>query len=328
MRPLPKFLCIKAVIFFSFSQSVLITVLVYYGFIKNIFGVTETGPDEYHKELSSKLQNFLICIEMFLAAFAHKYSFPHQPFHINIPNYTVDANRTWFQSCWAMCNVSDVQADVTEHFGVVGSSMLRRIRGRNDYAVAPESTSYSGATAASSEVDHLILPQPQPHSSARNSGSSSQRSYNRYGTLNEAVSHDGINIVKQTAAAKDYSPQFGAAPKTGGTFFSIQRNTSASTPSVLHDTSSHSESTTTTSGASKSTSHSGGQGNTFTGLTAGGGAVGSLVGAVCGVRAGASGRMHKSDSTASDWLSTPTEEMAGVDFDGPTEGNLITFPRE
>lgn len=108
-----------------FSQSVAITFLVYYGFIKNIFGVTESGDDD-HKNLSSKLQDFLICVEMFIAAIAHKYSFPHEPFHINIPNYTVDANRTWFQSCWAMCNMSDVQADVTEHFGVVGSSMMRR----------------------------------------------------------------------------------------------------------------------------------------------------------------------------------------------------------
>lgn len=107
------------------SQSVIITFLVYYGYVNNIFGARDAS-DADHRNLSSKLQDFLICIEMFIAALAHKYSFPHQPFHINIPNYTVSSGRTWFQSCWAMCDVSDVHADISDHFGVLGSSMVRR----------------------------------------------------------------------------------------------------------------------------------------------------------------------------------------------------------
>lgn len=52
-------------IIFIFSQSVIIDFLVYFGFIKDIFG--EVGDNDYDG-LSVKLQDFLICIEMFLAA--------------------------------------------------------------------------------------------------------------------------------------------------------------------------------------------------------------------------------------------------------------------
>lgn len=185
-----------------------------------------------------------------------------------------------------------------------------------------ESPTHAVGASVSSEVDYLI---PSNAYNARQftneqPGTSHQSAYSRYGALGTAASHDGINIVKQTAAAKEYSPKFGAAPKTGGTFFSIQQSSAASTPSMLNDRSQLSENTTSISG-SKSTS---GHGDTFTGLTAGG--IGSAGGAVAGPSG--IGRMRKSDSTASDWLSTPTDEMIGIDVNGPEESNLITFPRD
>lgn len=194
-----------------------------------------------------------------------------------------------------------------------------------------ESPTYGGT--ASSEVDFLIQPTAQQSQQRKTNHEqqpgSHHSAYNRYGTLNQATaSHDGINIVKQTATTKDYSPQFGAAPKTGGTFFSMQKSlTTPSTPSVRHDKSPFSENTTSTTGDTKSTSRSG-HGETFTGLTAGGAPGGSLVvlGAVGG--GSGSGKLPKSDSTTSDWLSSPTDEMVGIDFNGPDEGNLITFPRD
>jgi Organic solute transporter Ostalpha len=130
MRPLPKFLCIKAVVFFSFFQGFIINILVYYGVIKNIFGSQE---NEDYKVLSSKLQDFLICVEMFLAAIAHKYSFPHKPYHLNVPYYMDTRSGNWFSRFAAMWDISDVQQDVSEHFGVVSSSVSRRLRGRTMY---------------------------------------------------------------------------------------------------------------------------------------------------------------------------------------------------
>jgi hypothetical protein len=111
MRPLGKFLCIKAVVFFSFFQGVTISILVNTGVIANVFGITEKSDI---KDISSSLQNFLICIEMFFAAIAHHYSFSHKAYidmAAEQPNCC-----TSFMHMWDM---SDIKQDVSEHFGVV-----------------------------------------------------------------------------------------------------------------------------------------------------------------------------------------------------------------
>ncbi|XP_011299515.1 transmembrane protein 184C [Fopius arisanus] len=124
MKPIGKFLCIKAVVFFSFFQGVLIAILVYCGVISNIFD-TDNTDDIRH--ISAKLQDFLICIEMFLAAVAHHYSFSYKPY-VNLAQ-----GEPWWDAFRAMWDVSDVHNDIKEHFSVVGSSLSRRIRGRGAY---------------------------------------------------------------------------------------------------------------------------------------------------------------------------------------------------
>jgi hypothetical protein len=62
------------------------------------------------------LQDFLICIEMFMAAVAHHFTFSHRPY-IDI---TSSPQRSCCQSFLHMWDVSDVQRDIKEHFGVVG----------------------------------------------------------------------------------------------------------------------------------------------------------------------------------------------------------------
>lgn len=149
MKPLPKFACIKAVVFFSYIQGVIITFLVNFGFITDIFA-EETGFDP--KLLSIKLQDFLICIEMFFAALFHKYAFPHETFHINVPNYDYDqtGRNGWLRAFLTMIDIRDVTEDVGEHFGVVGSSLSRRFRGRGSYRMTGGTTS---------EAEYLVPPQ-------------------------------------------------------------------------------------------------------------------------------------------------------------------------
>ncbi|XP_018572602.1 transmembrane protein 184C [Anoplophora glabripennis] len=133
MKPLPKFLCIKAVVFFSFFQGVLIDLLVYL----NIIVPGPNSPDD-GLSLSTRLQDFLICIEMCLAAIAHHYSFSYEPYvRPGLQN----------QSCCAaflaMWDISDVHTDIREHLGIVSSSISRRIRGRSMYSIPRGDDEYS-----------------------------------------------------------------------------------------------------------------------------------------------------------------------------------------
>ncbi|KAL0083005.1 organic solute transporter Ostalpha-domain-containing protein, partial [Phycomyces blakesleeanus] len=70
-RPLPKFLCVKAIIFFSFWQSVVIALMVAAGMIQ------DEGPEH----ISVAIQDFLICMEMVPAAIAHSFSFSYEDYY-------------------------------------------------------------------------------------------------------------------------------------------------------------------------------------------------------------------------------------------------------
>lgn len=65
--------------------------------------------------LSTRLQDFLICIEMFMAAIAHHYSFSYLPYQ-----RSDESNRNWCRAFLAMWDVSDVGRDIQEHLGIVG----------------------------------------------------------------------------------------------------------------------------------------------------------------------------------------------------------------
>lgn len=249
---------------------------------------------------------------MFIAAIAHKYSFPHEPYHINIADYGDD--RSWLSRLAAMWDTSDVQQDITEHFGVVGSSISRRLRGRTSYHL----------TRGTSEMDHLMTNSTNLASSscyqgynynlsASDSDASTSTYKNHYGSTSSDdrkksggndivpthIKNDGINIVKQNPKSKDYSPQYGV-PKILGVHFANQpvaRNTTQSSTSSSHyDRSSRSDNT-----ASKSESGF------------------DLVAYDKAANETSSenvGKMKKSDSTASDWLSSPTDDFMGLDLKG------------
>jgi hypothetical protein len=70
IRPLHKFMCVKAVIFFTWWQSVAIALLVEWGVVTETATYTED-------DIASGLQNLLICVEMFFAALLHRAAFSH-----------------------------------------------------------------------------------------------------------------------------------------------------------------------------------------------------------------------------------------------------------
>ncbi|KAK0499557.1 DUF300 domain-containing protein [Armillaria luteobubalina] len=73
-RPVPKFLCVKGILFFSFWQSILISILVAAG------AITKLGPYTDSESISLGLTDTLICMEMPLFAFAHLFAFSYTDF--------------------------------------------------------------------------------------------------------------------------------------------------------------------------------------------------------------------------------------------------------
>lgn len=119
IKPVPKFLCVKFVVFFSFWQAVLIAALTKLG------AIPQDGNWDFYgsiKEVATGIQDFCICVEMFVAAIAHYYSFSHKPF-INDEAEQTNCCRSFF----SMWDVSDMKDDVVEHVKVIGKTVTKTI---------------------------------------------------------------------------------------------------------------------------------------------------------------------------------------------------------
>ena len=102
-KPLPKFLCIKGVVFMTFWQGLAIGLLAESTGGGSGFGVATNDDvgsantsDTYKanpSEWALMAQNFLICLEMLLFAIAHFYVFPTEEWH---PNYRPSISKTKF----------------------------------------------------------------------------------------------------------------------------------------------------------------------------------------------------------------------------------------
>jgi hypothetical protein len=103
IRPLPKFLAIKAVVFLTFWQSLLINIAAKLKIIHPAEWSTYDTDD-----VAAGLQNFLICLEMFAAALGHAYAFP--------PRDYMDPFRPpagFMNNIKVMFDVGDVMTDVS-----------------------------------------------------------------------------------------------------------------------------------------------------------------------------------------------------------------------
>ncbi len=69
-NPLAKFLCVKAILFFSFWQSIAIALLTHFGVLNSI------GSWSQH-QISVLLQDLAICCEMFILAIVHIWAFSY-----------------------------------------------------------------------------------------------------------------------------------------------------------------------------------------------------------------------------------------------------------
>jgi hypothetical protein len=85
LRPIPKFLCVKAVVFFTFWQSVLLAGLASMGVLTATRYYTQA-------ELVGALQDFIVCLEMLFAALAHHYAFNWRQWHKEEEEYEASSS--------------------------------------------------------------------------------------------------------------------------------------------------------------------------------------------------------------------------------------------
>ncbi|XP_045577362.1 transmembrane protein 184C isoform X2 [Salmo salar] len=142
IRPVGKFLCVKMVVFVSFWQAVLIAILVKVGVISD----KHTWDWDSVEAVATGLQDFIICVEMFLAAIAHHYSFTYKP-------YILEAEEgSCFDSFMAMWDVSDIRADISEQVQHVGRTVLGRPNKMYFGSTGrPEHTEHTGLLSAASQ---------------------------------------------------------------------------------------------------------------------------------------------------------------------------------
>eukprot|EP00339_Tiarina_fusa_P019214 CAMPEP_0116996380 /NCGR_PEP_ID=MMETSP0472-20121206/201_1 /TAXON_ID=693140 ORGANISM="Tiarina fusus, Strain LIS" /NCGR_SAMPLE_ID=MMETSP0472 /ASSEMBLY_ACC=CAM_ASM_000603 /LENGTH=201 /DNA_ID=CAMNT_0004694973 /DNA_START=459 /DNA_END=1064 /DNA_ORIENTATION=+ len=108
-RPVSKFLCIKTVIFFSFWQDVLISLLVWTDVIKE-------QPGWSVDNLSVFIQDALICVEMFLLSLFLTYAFGYEDFR-DAESYGTQSLKPLFSNAAHIVSPKDIVNDTVDVFG-------------------------------------------------------------------------------------------------------------------------------------------------------------------------------------------------------------------
>lgn len=140
MKPFGKFLCIKLVVFASFWQGVLIAIFVKVG----IISPKHSWQFYTVEDVANGIQNFIICIEMFIFAIVHYYVFSHQPYVD--PFSPPPPCCSSFVSMW---DVSDVRDDLVQHVQSVGNTVRGTVTRNKRETMAT-------GTAKDSEVTPLL----------------------------------------------------------------------------------------------------------------------------------------------------------------------------
>jgi len=146
-HPLAKLICVKAVVFFSFWQGIVIAGLVYVKVIQASAQWTSYNLDS----VSRGLQDFLVCVEMFFAALGHWKAFSHREYRDkNLPPQTL------MEMISAMCDVSDVQHDIASHVAAVTSTLVSAVK-TSKPATAEAQNAADEALATSLNQSNIVM---------------------------------------------------------------------------------------------------------------------------------------------------------------------------
>jgi hypothetical protein len=134
----------------SSRQGVLIAILVRVGII-----TTDRWP-YFHTvtDCANGLQDFAICIEMFIAALAHIFAFSHKPYKRELMS-----NERWWRSLLQAANVSDVHSDVIGHVRHIGSKVKSLSSSRSSIYVSENDlpNEKSRLLASSSKLKSILV---------------------------------------------------------------------------------------------------------------------------------------------------------------------------
>lgn len=108
IAPWAKFLCVKLVVFFSYWQGLLLSLLASFGMLP---GGTWNRDHFTSKDVQNNLQNFIICIEMLFFALAHHWAFSYQPYVQG--SDCAAMRRPWYHMLWVM-DFDELAQDVKE----------------------------------------------------------------------------------------------------------------------------------------------------------------------------------------------------------------------
>jgi len=185
VHPVPKFLCIKLVVFFTFWQGLLLSVLVKVRIIRETAEFTTSNVE-------TGAQDFLICVEMFFFSVAHLYAFPVSDFeedgHIETTLYAPVSSAQPLRpralrtksgvmtSLYRAVDIRDVASDVED--AMRSAQELRKARQNNNsntssntdssrpqtpgpdaQSVTPVASTHSSISTSSAPVDSSITTQ-------------------------------------------------------------------------------------------------------------------------------------------------------------------------
>ena len=124
IQPIAKFVCVKAVIFLSFWQSIAIVVMVH----MHVLSSRTLNMRDYDiKDVANGVQEFIICVEMLIAACAHLLAFPVSEFGDAMPA-AVGAGSSKLSSVLDVLDMSDVYLDVRDRAESVGGRTVGRLK--------------------------------------------------------------------------------------------------------------------------------------------------------------------------------------------------------
>lgn len=112
IKPLPKFLSIKAIIFFTYWQSMIISLLEVMNVISDDWNIG--CPDCWSaSKIASALNDFITCVEMLMFAIAHHYVFSIQDFlHLPSERDNNNSKAPLLANLMDAINVTDVSTDI------------------------------------------------------------------------------------------------------------------------------------------------------------------------------------------------------------------------